>query len=99
MSMPTYVSLVHWTEQGIRNFKDTASRAQAFAELVKSSGGRVHELLYTVGEYDIVTVADFPDDESATAALLRVGADGNVRTNTMRAFNAGEMAAIVSRAS
>ena len=96
-SMPTYVSLIHWTEQGIKNYKDTASRAADFSKLVESLGGRVRELLWTVGEYDIVAVTEFPDDEAGTAALLQVGSLGNVRTNTMRAFNADEMGSIIRR--
>jgi uncharacterized protein with GYD domain len=97
--MSTYVSLVHWTEQGIKNYKETASRAEDFSKLVESSGGRVRELLWTVGEYDLVTVTEFPDDETATAALLQVGSLGNIRTNTMRAFSAEEMGGIIRRAS
>ena len=96
-SMPTYVSLVHWTEQGIKNYKDTISRAEDFSKLVESSGGRVREMLYTVGEYDIVVVVDFPDDETGTAVLLQVGALGNVRKQTMRAFSSDEMATIIGR--
>ena len=96
-SMPTYVSLIHWTEQGIKNYKDTTKRLEDFTKLAESRGGRVREALYTVGEYDIVTVTEFPDDESATAALLQVGSLGNVRTTTMRAFAADEMAGIISR--
>jgi uncharacterized protein with GYD domain len=95
--MPTYVTLVHWTEQGIKNYKDTTSRGEDFSKLVESSGGRVRELLWTVGEYDIVVVVDFPDDETGTAALLQVGSLGNVRTSTMRAFSADEMGAIIRR--
>jgi uncharacterized protein with GYD domain len=95
--MPTYVSLIHWTEQGIKNYKDTMKRLEDFTKLAESTGGRVREALYTVGEYDIVVVTEFPDDETATAALLRVGSLGNVRTNTMRAFTADEMGGIVSR--
>jgi uncharacterized protein with GYD domain len=97
-SMPTYVSLIHWTEQGIKNYKDTTSRAADFSKLVESLGGRVHELLWTVGEYDIVAVSEFPDDETGTAALLQVGSLGNVRTSTMRAYNADEMGNIIRRA-
>jgi uncharacterized protein with GYD domain len=93
--MPTYVSLIHWTDQGIKDYKDTASRAADFTKLVESSGGRVRELLWTVGEYDLVSVADFPDDETGTAALLRVGSLGNIRSNTMRAFSADEMTTII----
>jgi len=96
--MPTYVSLIHWTEQGIKGYKDSTSRAADFTKLVESSGGRARELLWTVGEYDIVAVVDFPDDETATAALLRVGSLGNIRSNTMRAFNTDEMSAIIRRA-
>jgi len=96
-SMPTYVSLVNWTEQGIKNYKDTIGRAEDFSKLVESSGGRVREMLYTVGEYDIVVVVDFPDDETGTAVLLQVGSLGNVRTHTMRAFGSDEMASIISR--
>ncbi len=96
--MTTYVSLINWTEQGIRTFRDTTPRAQDFTKLVEGSGGTVRELLWTVGEYDIVCIADFPDDETAVAALLQVGAAGSVRSNTLRAFNADEMAGIIRRA-
>jgi uncharacterized protein with GYD domain len=89
--------LIHWTEQGIKNYKDTMKRLDDFTKLAENRGGRVREALYTVGEYDIVTVTEFPDDETATAALLQIGSLGNVRTNTMRAFAADEMAGIVSR--
>lgn len=97
VSMATFVSLIHWTEQGIKDYKDTTSRAQDFTKLAESLGGRVRELLWTVGEYDIVAVTEFPDDETGTAALLQVGSLGNVRSNTMRAFNADEMGAIIRR--
>ncbi len=95
--MPTYVSLIHWTEQGIKNYKDTMKRLEAFTKLAESVGGNIRESLYTVGEYDIVVVSEFPDDETATAALLQVGSLGNVRTNTMRAFTADQMGGIISR--
>jgi uncharacterized protein with GYD domain len=94
--MPTYVSLIHWTDQGIKNYKDTTSRADDFTKLAESLGGRVREVLWTVGEYD-VAIVDFPDDATGTAALLQVGSLGNVRTNTMRAFNAEEMGNIIRR--
>jgi uncharacterized protein with GYD domain len=95
--MPTYVSLIHWTDQGIANYRDTTSRAGDFKKLVESKGGRVRELLWTVGEYDLVAVADFPDDETGTAALLQVGSLGSIRSNTMRAFSADEMTAIIGK--
>lgn len=96
--MTTYVSLINWTEQGIRNFRDTTARAEDFSRLVQSSGGRVRELLWTVGAYDIVCIADFPDEEAGVAALLQVGSAGNIRSTTLRAFSADEMAGIIRRA-
>jgi uncharacterized protein with GYD domain len=95
--MATYVSLINWTEQGIKNFRDTTQRAADFTRLVESSGGRVRDLLWTVGEYDIVCIAEFPDEETGVAALLQVGSAGNIRSNTLRAFNVDEMAGIIRR--
>jgi uncharacterized protein with GYD domain len=95
--MTTFVSLINWTEQGIKNFRDTTQRAEDFSRLVASSGGRVRELLWTVGEYDLVCIAEFPDDETGVAALLQVASTGNIRSSTLRAFNAEEMAGIIRR--
>jgi uncharacterized protein with GYD domain len=96
--MTTYVSLINWTEQGIKDFRDTTQRAEDFSKLVEGHGGRVRELLWTIGECDLVCIADFPDDETGVAALLQVGAAGNIRSKTLRAFSAGEMAGIIRRA-
>jgi uncharacterized protein with GYD domain len=96
--MTTYVSLINWTEQGIKNFRDSTQRAEDFTKLVEGSGGTVRELLWTVGEYDIVCVADFPDEETGVATMLQVGGAGNVRSSTLRAFNADEMRGIIRRA-
>lgn len=96
--MKTYVSLINWTEQGIRDFRDTTQRAEAFTKLVESTGGKVRELVWTVGQYDMVCVADFPDDEAGVGALLQVGSLGNIRSNTLRAFGTDEMAGIIGRA-
>jgi uncharacterized protein with GYD domain len=94
--MPTYVALVNWTEQGIKNFPDTIRRAEEFSRWVQGSGGRVRESLWTVGEYDLVQLSEFTSDEKALAAFLRLGSAGNVRTRTLRAFTAKEMDAIIN---
>ena len=96
--MPTYVSLINWTEQGIKNFRDTAKRANDFTKLVEGAGGKVREVLWTIGEYDIVSVVDFPDDESAVAALLNQGSRGSIRTKTLRAFDSSQIEGIIARA-
>jgi uncharacterized protein with GYD domain len=94
--MPTYVSLIHWTEQGISHYQDEPGADLSW--FVESAGGQVRELFWTIGEYDIVAVVDFPDDETGAACLLKMGSHGNVRTNTMRAFSAEEMGAIIRSA-
>jgi uncharacterized protein with GYD domain len=66
-------------------------------KLVESLGGRLREILWTLGEHDIVTVAEFSNDETATAAPLRISSLGNIRSTTMRAFNTDEMASIIAR--
>ncbi len=95
--MPTYVSLLNWTEQGIRNVKDTAERANRAAEVAEKHRGRFEQLYWTVGPYDLVAIIEAPDDESVTAALLEIGTAGNVRTTTLRAFNREEMTGIIER--
>jgi uncharacterized protein with GYD domain len=95
--MPRFVSLLNWTDQGVRNFKDTLDRAEAAQDVAKQLNGSL-ELYWTLGEFDIVAVSEFPDDESATAFLLKVGSLGNVRTKTMRAFTAQEMGNVIGRA-
>lgn len=96
--MPTYVSLINWTEQGIRDFRHSVKRAENLCRLVDGVGGTVRELLWTVGEYDAVVVVEFPDDESGLAALLQVGSAGDIRTTTLRAFNSSQMNAVISKA-
>lgn len=96
--MTTYVTLSNWTEQGARNFQDSVNRSEEFTKLVENSGGSVREILWTLGDYDSLAIVDFPDDEAAVAALLQVGAKGQIRTHTMRAFGPEEMSGIIRKA-
>ena len=95
--MPTYVSLINWTEKGAASFKDTIDRAEAGRALARAFGGSLKEIYWTLGPYDIVAVSEAPDDESATAFALALGSQGNVRTTTMRAFDADEMKGIIAK--
>jgi uncharacterized protein with GYD domain len=95
--MPTYVSLINWTDQGIRNVKDTLDRADRSQELGGKYGASLEQIYWTVGPYDIVTVIEAPDEESLTAFLLELGSAGNVRTTTLRAYNREEMSGILER--
>jgi uncharacterized protein with GYD domain len=95
--MANYVVLANFTEQGIRNVKDTLKRADAFKEVASKFGFSVKDLCWTLGQYDIVVTLEGPDDLSATAFSLATGALGNVRTQTLRAFGPGEMKQILDK--
>ena len=95
--MPTFVVLANWTDQGVKNYRDTVQRAEGFREVVEKAGGRVRELVWTLGPYDIVAMVDAPDDETATAVALHNASLGNIRTTTLRAFDAQQMGEIVAR--
>ncbi len=95
--MPTYVSLLNFTDQGIRTVRDTLERMERAAGVAEKHGARLVQNYWTVGHYDAVVVLEAPDDESVTAFLLETGSWGNVRTNTLRAYNREEMAGIIQR--
>ena len=78
--MPTYVTLCRWTEQGIRTVEDSLSRAAAYQQAVEAAGGRVLSLYWTQGAYDLHLTTEWPDEETAMAAALRLSRLGNVRT-------------------
>ena len=95
--MATYIALSTFTDQGIRNVKDTAKRAEAIAAAAKKFGATMSQVYWTLGQFDVVAIIDAPNDESATAFSLAIGAAGNVRTQTMRAFSKDEIGAIVGK--
>jgi len=93
--MATYVSLVRFTDQGIRGVKDAAERIAAVEKLFGQVGARMSEIYLTMGRYDYVVVMEAPDDETATKAALAVSSLGNVRTETLRAYGRPEIAKII----
>ena len=95
--MVTYVVLAKFTEQGIRNAKDSPKRADAFKQMAKTFGVTVKEIVWTQGRYDIVTILEAPDEASALSLNLSLGALGNVRTESLRAFSAAEMVTAVGK--
>ncbi len=95
--MPTYVNLLRFTEQGVRNYQDTVDRAEAYWASIEQAGGRLLHQVWTMGDYDIVVLFEAPDDETATSLSLGVCSLGNVRTRTTRAFTAEEMRGIIER--
>jgi uncharacterized protein with GYD domain len=95
--MAKYVTLLQFTDQGIRNVKDTLKRSQAATAEAEKLGIKITEVLYTMGAYDVTVLLDAPDDESIAAFALKIGSLGNSKTHTMRAFGRGEMEKILAR--
>jgi uncharacterized protein with GYD domain len=95
--MLTYVVLAKFTDQGIRNAKDSPKRAEAFKKMAETFGVTVKELFWTQGRYDVVTILEVPDEFSATALSLTLSALVNVRTESLRAFSAADMTTIVGK--
>ena len=89
--------LAKFTDQGIRNAKESPKRADAFKEMAKTFGVTVKELVWTQGRYDIVTIVEAPDESAAMSLNLSLGTLGNVRTETLRAFSAAEMTKIIGK--
>jgi uncharacterized protein with GYD domain len=95
--MPTYISLVQFTDEGIQAAKQTTQRVADWAAKVESMGVSVKQMYWTLGQYDQVCVFDAPDDETAASVLLAADLLGNIRTQTMRAFTISEMDKILAK--
>ena len=94
--MATFISLVNFTDQGIRNVKDSPDRYEAFKALAEKVGGKVKGVYYTMGHYDMVVIVE-GSDEAAMTAMLKVGSLGNVRTETLRGFSLEKMRKIIGK--
>ena len=86
--MPTYVALYKLTDQGIKDIKDAPQRIEEGIRGFEAMGGKVLCFSPVMGEYDYVSVSEFPNDEAAMVALLAICAQGNVRTTSLKAFTA-----------
>ena len=95
--MPTYVALLDWTEQGVRNFKESVDRYESASGQLEALGVTFKDIYWTLGTHDIVSVIEAPDDETLAAGLLAVAGQGNIRTTTLRAFNADEMRSVIGK--
>ena len=96
--MAAFISLLNFTEQGIKNFRSSPDRSQAFMAMAKKMGVTVKEIYWTVGVYDIVLIMDAPDDETIAALMFSLASLGNVKTHTLRAFDSSEIKKVISKA-
>ena len=95
--MVTYVGLMSFTDKGIQTVKDTTKRAAAVKELAKKFGTNMSQIYWTMGHYDLVTIIEAEDEKAALTFAMAVGSAGNIRTHTLRAFNAEEMSAVLHK--
>src|ERR671933_798368 len=97
--MANYIVLINWTEQGIKNVKDTIKRAKSFEGAIEKAGGKSLGMFYTMGRYDLVAIVEAPTDEAITSVLYSLGSLGNARTETLKAFSIAEAANIIEKLS
>jgi uncharacterized protein with GYD domain len=96
--MPSYITLMNWTDQGVKTFKDSVDRADAAEVALSPAGIKFKDVYWTVGAYDVIATFEAPDEETLAAALLTLAAQGNLRTTTLRAFTADEMKGVIAKA-
>jgi uncharacterized protein with GYD domain len=93
--MATYLLLCNWTDQGIRNVREAPERRRRAMELAKQCGCEIKAVFLTIGPYDLALRVEAPDDEAIARLALSVGAQGNLRTLTMKAFPAEDFERII----
>jgi uncharacterized protein with GYD domain len=95
--MATYIALVNFTDQGVRQIRQTTERAKALINAAANLGVKIKDIYWTMGVFDAVLIAEAPDDDSVMAFAASMGSLGNIRTQTLRAFSATEMNKILDR--
>jgi len=85
--MPTYIALLKYTQQGAAKLKDSPKRLDAGRKMFKKAGAEIKDTYLTMGRYDLVCIIEAPDDETVARLLLQLGSQGNVQTETLKAFN------------
>jgi uncharacterized protein with GYD domain len=94
--MPTYVTLVRYTDQGIRNIKESPARLEAAKKVAQAAGAEIKSFYLALGTYDIILTVAAPDDETAAKLVLSIGSLGNVRTDTLRVFEETEFRKLIA---
>lgn len=95
--MATYIFLTRWTDEGVTAARGSVERANVAVERMEQLGVKIFETYWTVGEYDLVMVADCPDVETAHAVTLDLASRGKLRPIAMRAFDPGEMHEVLAK--
>jgi len=94
--MPTYILLARWTNQGLQKIKESPTRLEAGRKAFEAAGVKMKEFYMVMGQYDMVTIAEAPDDATLAKATLALTSKGNFQTETLRAFTESEFEKILS---
>jgi uncharacterized protein with GYD domain len=94
--MPTYITLVNYTQKGIENIKESPARLDGVKEALKAAGGELKAFYLTMGHYDMVVISEAPNDEAYAATMLAIGASGTVRSETLKAFTEDEYRKVIA---
>ena len=94
--MPTFISMLSWTDQGIRNVKDSPKRLQAGREAAKKLGVDIKQVFLVNGEFDLLVIMEAADGSNVAKLVMTLGAQGNVRSHTVRAWSEAEYAKLIS---
>ena len=94
--MATYITLLHFTQQGIKDIKQGPERLDAAKQVFKAAGAEIKDFYLTMGQYDAIVISEAPDDETTSKIALIIGSQGNVQTQTFRAYPESEYRKIIS---
>ena len=95
-TMPTYISLIHFTQKGVETIREGAKRLDIARQAFRDAGAELKAFYLVTGRYDAVAISEAPNDETVAKLALRTASMGNVRTETLRAFNEDEYRSIVA---
>ena len=96
--MATFITLVNFTQQGVRQFRESPDRAARFKSMAEKAQVTVKNVYWTMGPHDAVIIMEAPDAETATALMLSLASLGNVRTQTLRAFDSSQIQQVIAKA-
>jgi uncharacterized protein with GYD domain len=94
--MPTYLSLMHWTKEGIEKVKDSPGRLEAARKAIEPLGGKIKGFYLLMGQYDLAALIEAPDDATLARITLWLASKGSLRSETHRAFEEDEYQKIIA---
>ena len=94
--MALFIVSINWTDQGIRSVKDAPKRSKAAKDLAKKLGVEIRQIYLTSGDSDLVAIIDAPSGDNVAKLAMALGAQGNIRTKTARAWTEPEFTKLIA---